>query len=128
MIFFKPLIELIILNKQVIEELSFVTGAIIIFFLAVFLAVICPIKKPSFLAVFHQHGKPPKSIHKLFARFLLIFFVITGFFLFVFNLFVEWIAIAIDAPLLMIIVGSYIIILLMHHKKMKFSPCFVLKE
>lgn len=75
------------------------------------LALRLPVQPGSFLVLIE--GARGKVVY----RFFLLFFIATFFFLFVFSLVSEWLAIAIDAPILMFaIIGSFLVIVRAHKK------------
>ena len=75
------------------------------------------VKKPSLLAALGEHGKLGRNPFRILWRYLLVFLAFAGFFVVVFNLVMEWLAIAIDAPLIMLAILFYLFIIIRHYKK-----------
>ena len=103
----------IVNNSALIEKYSFYLGAVIILFLALYAALKFEIKRPSLMAVLHETGKPSK---KFIVKFLSIFCILTAFFIIVFNLGTEWLAVALDAPLAVIGIFFYLFVIARYHK------------
>jgi hypothetical protein len=106
----------IVAIAPVLDKLFFYIGGILIILISFYLLKF-EIKKPSLMSILHEEGLPPKHIGKLTLRFLSIFFILISFFVIVFNLMLEWLAMAVDAPLLMLGILFYIFIIIRHHKK-----------
>ncbi|MBU1005350.1 MAG: hypothetical protein KJ561_05975 [Nanoarchaeota archaeon] len=104
----------IVNNSAIIEKYSFYLGAIIILFLALRAALKFEIKRPSLMAVLHETGKPSKKTFII--RFLSIFTVLVAFFIIVFNMCTEWLAVALDAPLAVIGIFFYLFVIVRYHK------------
>lgn len=92
--------ELVALNASIIELAGFYIGGISLLLISFYYATRFPIKAPSVMHVIHEEGVPPRHFGKLALRFFTIFMVLIAFFVIVFNLIMEWLAIAVDAPLL----------------------------
>ncbi|MBS3097789.1 hypothetical protein J4209_03245 [Candidatus Woesearchaeota archaeon] len=106
-------------NAALVEYYSFYLGGLILIFISLYVALRLEIKKPSLMHVIHEEGKPARSIGSFIIRSLTIFFVLIAFFTIVFNLMTEWLAIAIDAPLLMIGVFFYLFVIIRHYQRFK---------
>ena len=78
------------------------------------------IRKPSIMAIIHEEGDPDFRPLQLILRFVSIFIILMAFYIIVFNLFMEWLAFAIDAPI--IIVGILFYVYLIVRQRKKFDP------
>ncbi|MFW6378748.1 MAG: hypothetical protein ACOCZV_01885, partial [Nanoarchaeota archaeon] len=77
-------------------------------------------ERPSVMHLFHEDRLDTSTPRNILLRFLFSFLIIMAFFVIIFNLFMEWLAIAIDAPLLMIGLGVYFFFIFKHRNR--FSP------
>jgi len=116
-IIFKGFYSFLLVNSIQIEKYSFYLGAILLLFISLYMALRFEIIAPSFMAILHETGPPTRNILKFLLRFLSIFFVLTAFFIVVFNLAAEWLAIALDAPLTVIAILFYLFVVVRHHEK-----------
>lgn len=100
-------------NSQMLIEISITVGLISLFTIAVYAMLQLEINRPSTLAILKDLwpgcGK--------FGEVMLTFFLFNAFFVIIFNLMMEWLAIAIDAPLLVIALLFYLLVWIKHHKK-----------
>ena len=92
-------------------------GIVIILILSLLWAAFANIKKPSLMAILKQEGRP-KNIVQIALRFILIALILLAFDYIAFKPFVEWVDLAIDAPLLMVALCIFIYLALKHHKKL----------
>jgi len=76
------------------------------------------LKKPSLMHIIHEEGKL-NTPFKYAIRVITIYLVYVAFFVVVFNLIMEWLAIAIDAPVIMIALLFYLFIVIRHYRKYK---------
>jgi len=102
-------------NSAAIELYSLIIGSVLILLLSVYSSFI-EVKKPSLMHIIHEDRKP-NSAFKFLIRVVSVYLVYTAFFVVVFNLVMEWIAIAIDAPIIMIGVLFYLFIIIRHYRK-----------
>ncbi len=116
-ILFKGFYLFLLNNYALIERYCFYLGGILLLFISVYMALRFAVKQPSFMAVLHEVGNPPKDINKIFFRAISVFFVLIAFFVFVFNLAVEWLAIALDTQLVVIAILVYFFIIVKYHEK-----------
>jgi len=116
---FKGFITGIVNIAPLLDTIFFYIGGILIIIISLYLLGF-EIKKPSFMSILHEEGAPPEGVGRLILRFLSILFVLIGFFVIVFNLMFEWLAMAVDAPLLMLGIFFYLFIIIRHHKR--FNP------
>lgn len=123
--FLIPFINTIVKHAVLIEKLSFVFGAVILIILSLYFAYVYTIRPPSVLHVIHEEGSLNKK-WKYFTRPVVVLLVLVGFFVIVFNLIMEWLAITIDAPLLLIALFAYLLLLVKHHDKFH-STSFLFK-
>ncbi len=114
--FLIPFINTIVKHAVLIEKISFILGAVILILLSLYFAYVYTVNAPSLLHVIHEEGSLNKK-WKYVTRPVVILLVLVGFFVIVFNLIMEWLAIAIDAPLLVIALFTYLLLLVKHHDK-----------
>ncbi len=115
-IFHKPY-SFLLSNAVLIEKNFFYLGAILLLFISLYMALKFEIKKPSFMAVLHETGIPPKKISKFTLRFISIFLVLVAFFIIIFNLAIEWLSIALEAPLTVIAILLYLFVVIRYHRE-----------
>ncbi|MBN1275125.1 hypothetical protein JXA12_02440 [Candidatus Woesearchaeota archaeon] len=70
-----------------------------------------PFSKRSVMGVLHEDGEPGKRVTERYAMTLL---VLLGFFVFVFNLVMEWLAIAVDATIVLVALLFYSTVVFRH--------------
>jgi len=115
-----PLYEFLVHNSMAIEMYCFNIGGILLILLSFIMAFMFEIKKPSLMEVIHEEGTPLGAA-KMLKRFLSTFFVLTFFFIVVFNLVMEWLAIAVDASLIVAAFIFYMFTMFRSHYK-KLNP------
>lgn len=104
-------------SSLIIEKYFFYTGGILLIIISLYVAMKIEVKKPSLMAVIHETGKPPEEIKDWAVRFTTIFLVLVAFFVVVFNLAAEWLAIALDTPLIVAGILLYLFVVIRHHKR-----------
>jgi hypothetical protein len=114
---FHGLFNVIVNNTILIEKYAFTLAGYLLIFLAAYMALHLPIRKKSLMGILHEQGQPKKEAKILLRRFLAIFLMLIAFFIFIFNLAFEWLAIAVDAPLAMVGILLYFFIIIRYHKK-----------
>jgi hypothetical protein len=114
---FQGFYSFLVSNAHVIETTGFYISGIGIIILSILLASGFRIKRPSIMSLIHESGKPPKSIPKRAVRTVTIFLLLVAFFIIVFNLVLEWLAIAVDAPLVMLAIFAYLFLVIRHKEK-----------
>ncbi len=112
--------NLLIDNMASLERFAVIAGLVLLIFIAVYSALRQKITAPSLMHVIREEGDPPKSLGRLMSRALIIFIVLNFFYIAVFNLMMEWLGLAIDAPLLVTGIFFYLLVWVKHHKR--FSP------
>lgn len=125
-VFLKPFYTMLISYAALIETFGMYIGISLLLAAALYFAFKIPIKKPSVLFFLHEknlHGILPKQVLHRLVTFL---FVSIMFFVMVFNLMMEWLAIAIDAPLAMMGIAFYIFFVIKNKSKFK-SGSFISK-
>ncbi|MBN2457701.1 hypothetical protein JXB31_01060 [Candidatus Woesearchaeota archaeon] len=102
-----------------LQKVSIIAGASLLVIMAFYFTLRFDIKAPSLMHVIHEEGSPVplKELARFLKRFAIILFVLNFFFVVVFNLMMEWLAIAIDAPLLVIGIFFYLLVWIKHHKR-----------
>lgn len=101
-------------NGILIEKVGFITGGVLIILFSIYLTFNLHVRKPSIMHVLHEQGIP-KTMRKKVERFLILFVVFTAFFILVFNLMMEWLAIAVDASLVVFTLLFFFIAVLRKH-------------
>jgi len=107
-------------NLLVLQKVAVIAGLLLILFMAFYFTLRFRITPPSLMHVIQEEGDPPSSLYKFLVRFCVIFIVLNFFYIAVFNLTMEWLALAVDAPLLVTGAFFYLLIWIKHHKR--FSP------
>jgi len=107
----------IIQHNQLFEIWFFIVGIAIILVISIYLAFTEEVIAPSFLNIIHFHPKKSKNPFKILWRFIVTHLVLLAFFIFVFNLMFEWLAIAVDALILIITIAFILIFLIKHRHK-----------
>jgi len=98
-----------------IEVGALLIGVAILLVLSIYFTFRANISSPSLLHAIREEGS--LTWKKIVTRTLIIFLVLNFFYVAVFNLMLEWLALAIDAPLLMIAIFFYFFAWLKHHRK-----------
>jgi hypothetical protein len=102
-----------------IETLAFYMGIILLFIVAAHhLIKHTEIKSPSILAAIGELGRPSHKNSKRLLRFILILVTFAAFFIVVFNLVMEWLAIAVDSTIATIVVFAYLLLFMKHYDKL----------
>lgn len=114
---FYGLHKFVLENAFVFEFYTFVIGAVGIILVALYAAFKIEIKKPSLVNIFYKEIIQSKKFIKNILKLLVIFFVFIGFFVVVFNLVMEWLATAVDAPILMLGIFFYLFVVMRHYRK-----------
>lgn len=112
------LIKFLADNAAMLEKFAFLIGGIALIVLALYWAFTKQISAPSLMHVIHEDKKSKTFFQKLF-RSLVIYIVLVAFFIAVFNLIMEWLAVAIDAYIVVVLVLLYIYWVFKGHKKFK---------
>lgn len=99
---FHSFYEFLATHRVFIDVSTVLSGIVFILVHTAILTYYLHVKKPSLMHVIHEEGIP-KTTRKKIERFFVVFFVLIAFFVVIFNLMMEWLAIAVDAPLLMIL-------------------------
>ncbi|MCF7799215.1 hypothetical protein K9M74_04910 [Candidatus Woesearchaeota archaeon] len=118
--FLQPFYTFLVNHSGLIERTGLLIGTGLLVFVAVHLTLRAKIKKPSMLSILGEKETSVKSFKQASIRLTKVLFVIFMFFIVIFNLMMEWLAIAIDAPLLMIGLAFYVFFIVRH--KNKFHP------
>lgn len=108
----QPFYVHLIRNYAMYEQFTFITACVLLVAIGLWVAWRVPFHKRSIMGVLHEEGEPNHK--KIIHRFLITEFVFFSFFLLVFNLLMEWLAIAVDATLLMIILLFYSVFIIRH--------------
>ncbi|MBW2980011.1 hypothetical protein KY360_01160 [Candidatus Woesearchaeota archaeon] len=101
------------------DRWMFVSGITLLILVTICIALRFEIKQPSLMALVHITG-PMHRKREFVTRFIMAHLLIIGFFVVVFNLLTEWLAIAVDAPIITAAIFFYLFILIKH--KGRFKP------
>lgn len=93
-----------------IEIFSVYFGGALLLILSVYLALFSEIKDRSFLGNIHIKGR------SFLVKLMAIFLVLTAFYILVFDLVFEWLAVAIDNTLIMTAIFVYVAVIIRYHK------------
>jgi hypothetical protein len=93
----------IIENDILIKTAAFYTGTLILLLISAYATLRIKVNEPSILNALHAD----KENISRFAKFISVFLVVVGFYLMFFNLIMEWLTIALDAPLILIAIFLY---------------------
>lgn len=124
-VFLKEFFEFLVSHAASIEIWGIYVGLVILLFVSIHLSFKY-ISNPSLMHLIHAKESKPKDFKDFLFRLVTVFGVVLSFFLVFFNLIMEWLAIAIDAPLLMIGLATYVFFLVKH--KEHFSQKSFLKR
>lgn len=105
----EPFYSHLVQHYAAYEWWSFMIGLAALAAMAAYAAGRMPFSKRSVMGVLHDDGSPKDG--KLAARFGVSLLVLLGFFLVVFNMMMEWLAIAVDATLLLAALFAYSVVL-----------------
>lgn len=114
---FRGFFEFIRANAAIMEMFTFIMGSTVLLALSCYMAVRCDIGKKSFMGIIYEAGEAPRHIGKVLVRGITIFLVLTSFFILLFDFVIEWLAIAVDAPLAMFAIFFYLFYIIRRHKK-----------
>lgn len=110
-------------NQVFVEKLAFIVGGVSLIILSIYSAYTTKIKPSSFLHVLHGDTK---RFHRKPLRAVAIFLSFCFFFLFIFQLMVEWFGVVIDAPIAFL--GILITFLLMIRFRHKFGAGHIIRD
>tara|TARA_Y100000294_G_scaffold175696_1_gene196377 strand:+ start:1381 stop:2145 length:765 start_codon:yes stop_codon:yes gene_type:complete len=108
--------KFIVDNASLLELYFLIIGSILILLSAIYSSFFIKVKKPSLMHIIHEEGKP-NNPYRYLVRVIIVYLVYMAFFVVVFNLIMEWLAIAIDAPLIMLTILFYLFIIIRHYQK-----------
>ncbi|MFP4119116.1 MAG: hypothetical protein ACLFTH_03615 [Candidatus Woesearchaeota archaeon] len=115
-LYFRPFFALLVENSTGIESAFLHIGLFLLVVVAIRYALTVKFRKPSIMHLLHEDKTSPSSIKDSFLRFLSSFAIILAFFVVIFNLFMEWLAIAIDAPLVIVSLATYFFFIFKHRE------------
>jgi hypothetical protein len=118
-VYSRKILEFLAVNINTIDLVTMQIGGAFLLIISIVLAFKYDIRAPSIMAIIHEEGDPSTSKIKLFIRFLTIYLVLNFFFIILFNFFMEWMAFAVDAPL--IVVGILFYLIIIFRTKSKFN-------
>lgn len=94
---------LLIDNQIILTVFSFIIGTILLFILSLWVVKNLEIRAPSIMHAIHG-----ENIHSKLLKFVSVYLLFISFFIIFFNPIIEWFALVIDAPLVVIVVFFYI--------------------
>ncbi|MFT4297899.1 MAG: hypothetical protein ACMXX5_01785, partial [Candidatus Woesearchaeota archaeon] len=115
------LYNFLILNNIIFERYVFIAGIIAIIIISIYISFKVPIKSPCFLTALHIKDEQPKNKLLVIWRMLCVHVVLLGFFVLIFNLMMEWLAIAVDALIIVLTLTIMIFLVIKHHEKLGFA-------
>jgi hypothetical protein len=116
--FLRDLFLFINRHEVMFESYFFIGGIATLIIVTIFVALKLEIRQPSLMALLHVNG-PMHKKREFVTRFILGHALIIGFFVVIFNLLTEWLAIAVDAPLITAAVFFYLFVLVKHKNRLK---------
>lgn len=103
-------------NNVLFEQFVFIGGLIALIIISIIITLYIPFKDPSFACSLHLKEGKVKGI-KILSRFIFVHLILLGFFIIIFNLMMEWLAIAVDSLLIVVTLITVIFLIVKHHKK-----------
>ncbi len=112
--FFRDIYTLAIKNNAVLETYLFTFGVLFLLALSIIMSLTFSYQKPSVISLIRPRKNKALKI-------ILTYTVLIFFFIAVYSLIFEWLAIAVDAPLTFITAIASIFLLIKHHKKISIT-------
>ncbi|MBW2972333.1 hypothetical protein KY359_04825 [Candidatus Woesearchaeota archaeon] len=109
--------RLILHNAVLIEKMGFWLGGILLIAVAYFL-LHEKVSKPCILSIIHEARKTETPWRKII-RFVMTYLILLSIFSVIFTLAIEWLAMTVDAPILMIILFFYLFVIVKRAKGIK---------
>lgn len=103
-------------NAAAIEETGFIVGGLLLLCLGLYAALRFKVAERSALAVLHEAGEL-KDVRHAVVRVLSVLLVIAAYFVVLFNLAVEWLAMAVDAPFSMVGIAAVVYLVLRSRRR-----------
>ncbi|MCX6707616.1 MAG: hypothetical protein NT001_05765 [Candidatus Woesearchaeota archaeon] len=117
--FLVPLYTFIMDHAYELQTWTFYAGAILLMIIATLnLFLNFEVKKPSIMAMMHEEGRPADFMDRL-KRTITSFMIFVFFFIFVFNLMMEWLAWAVESSITVIAIFVYIFLFIKYSKRLK---------
>lgn len=107
----KELVQYLAINGMMIETLSFYIAGIGLLLISLYMTFYTDISKKSLLGNLGFHNR------NWLVKFVGIFFILTSFYILVFDLIIEWLAIAVDSSIIILGVLVYIFLIAKFHKR-----------
>lgn len=104
-------------NEGFLSILSFLIGSLILVFLAFYSCLFLQFRAPSIIEILHSRGYVKKDLKSVVSRFFKVLIIFFGFFVIVFNLLFEWIAIVVDSSLAVIAIIIYVFFFIRYSKR-----------
>jgi hypothetical protein len=102
-----PLFTLVIDNAIALEKIGFYIGCFLIIIVSFYITFVIEFKEPSFFHAIYGKGKSKRSLITLIEG-IIVFLIVTGFFIIIFNLIMEWLTIALDSPIIVLAILFYL--------------------
>ncbi|MFH1915947.1 MAG: hypothetical protein ABIJ21_01665 [Nanoarchaeota archaeon] len=109
------LLQFIVTHDSQLTKITFVTGSLLLLLSAAYTSLCVRVKSPSIFSIFHEIGRPLRTLKDAALRFFTAILVFFSFYIIIFNLVFEWLEVALDAPLMMLLIFIFIISVLRHH-------------
>lgn len=107
-------------NSVNLERYTFYSGIILIVIISVYSVLRFQIKENGLMKTIFGVGPPPKRIYEITSRAILTAMALMAFFILVFNLGMEWLAVALDTPL--VVFGIFFYLFIIVGRREKFAP------
>ncbi len=121
---FQTFFTQVVSYTALIELISFYGASLLILAASIYLTLNLPVKHEGTLTLLHEEGYVSKKLGARIKRFFLVFLLINAFYLFLFNLMVEWIGMIADDMITILSLLIVLILLFRHLQKIKASHFF----
>jgi hypothetical protein len=106
-------------NFYIIEKAGFIAGVVLLLVVS-FLLIHEPVERRCLMQIIHEQKKVRDWKH-LLPRFFIIYLVLLAAYLLVYNFAIEWLASTVDAPLMMVVLLAYLVLIVKHGSKLSTS-------
>lgn len=104
-------------NFYIIERTGFIAGITLLLVISILL-VRERVEKTCLMQIIHEQKKAADWKHKLL-RFFVIYLVLLAFYLLVYSFAIEWLAITVDAPIIVAVLLAYLVFIVKKRKEIK---------
>jgi hypothetical protein len=113
------LYSFLITHNIIFEVYVFIAGITAIILISMYISFFVPLKTPSLLSTMHVKDGKAEGLWQLIVRFFAVHISLLVFFVIVFNLMMEWLAIAVDALIIVLTLIIMAVLIIKHHKKIR---------